>query len=188
MLICAIYCSNTPGHCIRDFTHAQRTRTRTQQEDNTTRAQRNLKCRSRARPTFNKLDADRTVPALLGEDERNDEAIEAQGLGEDQDEDHDDEELLLLAHSAHTGVAHHTNRHAGARTYSTTRTVTGYSHGSSYSGSAYASSDGYAHGDAYYDDSYYEGDAYYEAYPAPSAGYAAELSLDREDPWNGYRR
>lgn len=76
--------------------------------------------------------------------------------------------------------AHHTYSHTGARTYSTTRTVTGYSQGSSYSGRAY--------GDAYYDDSYYEGDAYYEAHQAPSAGYAAELSLDREDPWNGYRR
>ncbi len=84
--------------------------------------------------------------------------------------------------------AHHTYSHTGARTYSTTRTVTGYSQGGSYSGSAYSSSDGYAYGDAYYDDGYYEGDAYYEAYPAPSAGYAAELSLDREDPWNGYRR
>jgi hypothetical protein len=69
----------------------------------------------------------------------------------------------------------------------------GYSYGSS---AAHTSGSGYAGGyyadsgyseDAYGDNGYYE-DGYYDDgyYAAPSSRVAAGLSLDREDPWNGY--
>lgn len=48
----------------------------------------------------------------LGKDESNDESVEPKSFGEDEDEDHADEELLLLPDGPHTGVADYPDRHA----------------------------------------------------------------------------
>ena len=46
------------------------------------------------------------VATLGAENERNDEAVQTEDLGENEDEDHADEELGLLASTANTAVAH----------------------------------------------------------------------------------
>lgn len=48
----------------------------------------------------------------MREDESDDEAIEAEGFREDEDEDHPHEELLLLPNGSYAGVAHYPDRHA----------------------------------------------------------------------------
>lgn len=53
-----------------------------------------------------------TCVRVLREDEGNDEAVQAQSLGEDQDQNHADEELLLLPDGPHAGVADDPDRHA----------------------------------------------------------------------------
>ena len=50
---------------------------------------------------------------LRGEDEADDEAVQAQGLREDEDEHHADEELRLLRRRAHARVADDANRDPG---------------------------------------------------------------------------
>jgi len=45
----------------------------------------------------------------LGEDDGNDEAIQTEGLTEDENKDHADEDGFLLSVCAHTSVTNNTN-------------------------------------------------------------------------------
>lgn len=59
--------------------------------------------------------------ALLREDEGNDESVQTQSLGENENQNHADEELVLLADGTHTGVTDDTNGHTSGKT--TTRCI-----------------------------------------------------------------
>lgn len=52
---------------------------------------------------------------LLREDQRDNEAVETQSLGENENEDHAHEQLLLLAHRTHAGIAHNSNGHTSGK-------------------------------------------------------------------------
>jgi len=51
-----------------------------------------------------------------GQDERDDESVEAEHFGEDENEDHADVEARLLGGAAHARVAHDADREAGRQT------------------------------------------------------------------------
>jgi len=53
---------------------------------------------------------------LGGKDEGYDESVETKGLREDEDENHADEDPLVLSDSAHTSVTDDANGHAGGKT------------------------------------------------------------------------
>jgi hypothetical protein len=97
-------------------------------------------------------------------------------------------------HTSHVGTGHVGHDHAHySGGYDYQDSASSYSSGTVTSG--YASDGGYSvysdedSGYAYYDDGYYaEDDAYDDAYLAPAPAYGAELSRDREAPWNGYHR
>jgi hypothetical protein len=96
-------------------------------------------------------------------------------------------------HTSHVGHDHAYysggyDYQGSASSYSSGTVTSGYAYDSAASAYGYADS-GSAYGEAYYDDGYYgEDNVYYDAYPAPAPTYGAELSLDREAPWNGYHR
>lgn len=50
-----------------------------------------------------------------GEDECDDQAIQGEGLGENEDEDHDDEELGLLSRGTYAGISNNTNTDTGGQ-------------------------------------------------------------------------
>lgn len=52
--------------------------------------------------------------SLLRHDKGDDEAVQTKGLGENEDQNHDDEKLVLLTNSTHTGVADNANGHASS--------------------------------------------------------------------------
>jgi hypothetical protein len=56
------------------------------------------------------------LEALLRQDEGHDQAVQTQGLGENENQNHAHKQLLLLAHCAHAGVAHNSDSHAGRET------------------------------------------------------------------------
>lgn len=58
---------------------------------------------------------------LGGEDERNDQTVETQGLSEDENQNHADEQLRLLCCGAHTRVTDDADGHAGSETSETDR-------------------------------------------------------------------
>ena len=61
-----------------------------------------------------------TLVALLAEDERHDETVQTQRLGENEDEDHANKELVLLSDGAHAGVTDDTNSHTSGQAGETT--------------------------------------------------------------------
>ena len=54
-------------------------------------------------------------PLLGGEDERHDEAVQPQDLGEDQDQDHAHEQPGLLGRAPHARVPHDADGEAGGQ-------------------------------------------------------------------------
>ena len=86
----------------------------------------------------------------------------------------------------HTGDAGYGSYASGYETgssYSTSRATTRYAYEDRYD---HAGVGTYAYEDGYYAEDDYGDAGYYRPYPATS--YGAELSLDRENPWNGYHR
>lgn len=53
--------------------------------------------------------------ALLRQDKSDNESVETQSLSENENENHADEELVLLAHSAHTRIADDADGHTGSQ-------------------------------------------------------------------------
>lgn len=53
----------------------------------------------------------------LRQDDGDDHAIEAEGLTEDQNEDHADEDCFLLSVCAHSGVTNNANRESSCLRY-----------------------------------------------------------------------
>jgi hypothetical protein len=49
---------------------------------------------------------------VLGQNERNDQSVQAQSLGENKNQNHTNEQLLLLPDSADASITHNANRHA----------------------------------------------------------------------------
>ena len=52
---------------------------------------------------------------LLRQDERHDETVQTEGLSENKNEDHSNEESLLLAHGAHSSVTDDADGHTGSQ-------------------------------------------------------------------------
>ena len=53
--------------------------------------------------------------ALLGQDQRHDQTVEAQSLGEDENENHAYEDLVLLSDGADAGITYNADSHAGSQ-------------------------------------------------------------------------
>ena len=74
---------------------------------------------SQGDPIFERLLAGAGATAARGHDERNDETVETQRLGEDENKNHADEELGLLSRCPYTRVTNDTDSHTRSKTRET---------------------------------------------------------------------
>lgn len=81
-------------------------------------SQKNTRRRGRA-PPGNDPGLARTGRCFSGEDERDDQPVQGEGLGENEDEDHDDEQLGLLRRGTHAGVSHDPDTDPGSQSRKT---------------------------------------------------------------------
>lgn len=63
--------------------------------------------------------------ALLGQNQSNDKAVQTQSLSENEDQNHADEELGLLAVGANTSITNNANGEASSKGTQTTRQTSG---------------------------------------------------------------